>query len=728
VGNSPSTEIGRLPEKDGSPVVARSGVTDDRNRVLKHGETFAVFDHCGDVKRGGLNEEGIYHLGTRHLSELLLHVDGDRAFFLSSTLSTEDGHLSVALTNHDIVAEGRVITPLGTLQIASTKLLHDATCYQRLMLKNYGREPLATVVTLHFAADFADIFEVRGMTRKARGHAAAAEVTEKNVVLGYRGLDGVERRTVCDFEPAPTRLAERSAEWCVELLPGEQIDLYVTIACDRNGDHPGAVEFREAAERGQRRYETSVFRLGGLQTSNSQVDAWVSRATSDLQMMTTDLPTGPYPYAGVPWFNTPFGRDGLVTALECLWWAPDLTRGVLRFLASTQAKELIPEEDAEPGKILHETRNGEMAALKEMPFARYYGSADATPLFVSLLHAYYVRTADRALVEELWPNAEAALDWIERYGDRDGDGFVEYQRNTPAGLVHHGWKDSDDAVFHADGTSAEGPYAVCEVQAYVYAALRAGWKLAVLLGLDAQSKLFALRAEALRRRFGTAFWCEELATYAIALDGSKQQCRIRSSNAGQCLFTGIVPSGRAQRVARTLLSPPSFSGWGVRTLADSEARYSPMGYHTGSVWPHDNALIALGLSRAGRNDLATRIFSALFDAGTHFDLQRMPELFCGFARERSASPVLYPVACAPQAWSAGSVFLLFRACLGLHIDAPRRTLTFRQPKLPPALDWIELRELRIGEATVDVLLESHENDVGVNVLRRDGPVRTIVEK
>jgi glycogen debranching enzyme len=712
----------------GPPVVARSSTTDDRNRVLKHGDTFAVFDHCGDMKIGGLDEEGLYHLGTRHLSELLLHLDGDRPFFLGSTLSREDGHLSVALTNHDMVVEGRVTSPLGTLQLAVTKLLWNATCYQRLKLKNYGRLPMVTVVTSVFAADFADIFEVRGMTRKARGRKLEPQVDRRRVVLGYRGLDDVERRTVLSFDPAPTELSATMALSRVMLAPGEELELSASIACEKEDRHVRVLHFDLARETSKSEVLRTAPRVDPLDTSNSQVDAWVGRAAADLRMMTTELPTGPFPYAGVPWFNTPFGRDGIVTALECLWFAPEIARGVLRFLASTQATELIPEQDAEPGKILHETRSGEMAALKEMPFGRYYGSVDGTPLFVVLLHEYYQRTADRALVEELWPNAEAALLWLDRYGDRDGDGLLEYQRLTGTGLVHQAWKDSDDAVFHRDGSLAEGPFAVCEVQAYAYAARRAGAKLANVLGLSSVATELEARAESLRVTFEHQFWCEELSTYAIALDGGKRPCQVRSSNAGQCLFTGIVGAERAERVAEGLLDATSFSGWGIRTLAETESRYNPMGYHTGSVWPHDNALVALGLARHGLNRLALPVFSGLFEAGTFFDLNRMPELFCGFAREPGAAPVLYPVACSPQAWAAGSVFLLFQACLGLEIDAPRRTLRFRQPALPTAVDWVQIRDLVVGEATVDVLLERHESDVGVNVLRREGTLRIVVEK
>jgi len=712
----------------GSPVLARSGITDDRNRVLKHADTFAVFDHRGDVKSGGLDEEGLYHRGTRHLSQLVLQLDGDRPFFLSSTSSRESGQLSVALTNHDRLEGGRVVTPLGTLQLSFTRFLFDATLYQRLRLKNYGLERIEPELALIFAGDFADIFEVRGMTRAARGRDLLPEVGTDQVVFAYQGLDDVLRRTVLKFDPGPSALTASSALLRLCLEPGEERELSVTIACEVGRQQQSVVAFASARDLARRALELTPPRPSPVETSNSQANAWVNRAVSDLRMMTTELPTGPYPYAGVPWFNTPFGRDGIITALECLWWAPELAKGVLRYLASTQATEVVPEEDAEPGKILHEIRNGEMAALKEMPFGRYYGSVDATPLFVVLLDEYYQRTADRALVDELWPHAEAALTWIETYGDRDGDGFVEYHRQRPTGLLHQAWKDSDDAVFHANGELAEGPIAACEVQGYVYAALRAGMKLGMLLGLEPRAKELARRADKLRRRFDRAFWCEELGTYAIALDGRKRACRVRSSNAGQCLFSGLVSPERAAELSRTLLAAHSFSGWGIRTLSEGMPRYNPMGYHTGSVWPHDNALIALGLSRMGYNDLTLSIFSGLLDAGTHFDLERMPELFCGFEREPSAGPVLYPVACAPQAWSAASVFLLFQACLGLAIDAPRRTLRLSQPRLPPGIDWIEIRDLSVGEASLDVLFERHADDVGVNVLRREGSVRTIVEK
>jgi glycogen debranching enzyme len=445
-------------------------------------------------------------------------------------------------------------------------------------------------------------------------------------------------------------------------------------------------------------------------------------------MMTTDLPTGPYPYAGVPWFNTPFGRDGIITALECLWFRPELARGVLQYLAATQATEGIASQDAEPGKVLHETRNGEMAALGEMPFRRYYGSADATPLFVLLAGAYHERTADRPFAESIWPHVEAALAWIDEYGDRDGDGFVEYERRALDGLVHQGWKYSDDAVSHADGTLADGPIALCEVQSYVYAARRAGAVLATALGFPGRAEALRRQAEALRERFEAAFWCEELGTYALALDGDKRPCRVRASNAGHCLFGGIAAPGRAERVARGLASAGLFSGWGIRTLAATEERFNPMGYHNGAVWPHDNALVAYGAARYGLKDLTAAVLAGLFAAGTYFDLNRMPELFCGFDREPGEGPVPYPVACAPQAWAAGSVYLLLQGCLGLVVDGAGRQVWLHRPRLPAFVPELRITNLEVAGAIVDLLLIRHEDDVSVKVARRAGEITVVVAR
>lgn len=711
-----------------SHILAASSLADERTRVLKHGDTFAVFDHYGDIKPGGLGEEGLYHEGTRYLSCLLLELEENRPFFLNSTVRDENDQLAVALTNPDLLRDSQVRIPLGTLHIAAKKFLWRGVCYQQLRIKNHGLAPLATTLALHFAADFADIFEVRGMKRKARGDKLRPEVASNRVLLGYRGLDGDTRRTRIEFTPNPSALTASLARFDLSLKPQQEVAFDITIACERSDTLPQVLRFNDARQQAETDLERFHAWSCHLRTSNGQINAWINRAVADLHMMTTELPTGPYPYAGVPWFNTPFGRDGIITALECLWLRPSLARGVLAYLASTQATELIPEQDAAPGKILHETRNGEMAVLKEMPFGRYYGSVDATPLFVVLAGAYFQRTGDRTLVETLWPNIEAALLWMERHGDRDDDGFVEYHRQSADGLLHQSWRDSDDAVFHADGSLAQGPIALCEVQGYAYAALKAGATLATVLGQPKRASQLAHQAEDLQKRFEQAFWCEDQSTYALALDGDKEPCQVRASNAGQCLFTGIAGAERAWRVARTLLSPEFYSGWGIRTIAASEVRYNPMAYHNGSIWPHDNALIAHGLARYGLGEMALQVLTGMFEAGLFFDLHRMPELFCGFPQNAGEGPVLYPVACAPQAWSAASVFLLIQACLGLEIDGPGGRICFTRPRLPASLGELRIHNLEVAGATVDLLLTRYHDDVGVNVLRREGEVEITVVK
>jgi glycogen debranching enzyme len=719
---------GTAPPTAAYHILAACGVADERTRVLKHGDTFAVFDCYGDMKPGGLGEEGLYHEGTRFLSCLVLELEGGRPFFLSSTVRDENDQLAVALTNPDLLRDGQVWLPLGTLHLALKKFLWRGVCYQQLQVKNYAPGPVETAIFLHFEADFADIFEIRGMKRKAHGQRLAPEVTADRVALGYRGLDGMVRRTLIRFEPRPASLTASTVRLDVSLAPRQETAFFVSIACQRAAAVAAPMPFDEARCEAQTDLERYSAWSCHVRTSNGLVNAWINRAASDLRMMTTELPTGPYPYAGVPWFNTPFGRDGIITALECLWLRPGLARGVLAYLAATQATEVVPEQDAEPGKILHETRNGEMAALKEMPFGRYYGSVDATPLFVVLAGAYYERTGDRKFVEALWPSVEAALGWIDRYGDLGWDGFVAYRRQSVNGLLHQGWKDSDDAIFHADGSAAQGPIALCEVQGYVYAARQAGAALAALMGQVQRAAELTRQAQQLQQRFEQAFWCEELSSYALALDGDQQPCRVRTSNAGHCLFTGIAAPEHAERVAGTLLSPESFSGWGVRTVAASESRYNPMSYHMGSVWPHDNALIAQGLARYGMTDKALQIWSGLFAAGMYFELHRMPELFCGFSQDAGEGPVLYPVACAPQAWSAASVFLLLQACLGLEISAPQARISFVRPQLPASLGELRIHNLELAGATVDLLLVRHADDVGVNVLRREGDVQIVVMK
>ena len=717
--------------RDAFYIRSSSSRIDVRTRVLKQGDTFAVFDRFGDIDTFGTGELGMYYQDTRFLSRLTLKLGKDRPLLLSSTVREDNAVLAVDATNPDVCRNGETVVPRGTVHIFRSKILWKRTCQERLRIHNFGRVPMDFSFSLEFDADFADIFELRGMTRERRGRRLETKIRQDEVVLVYEGLDRRSRRTRIVFDPLPTRLSESAANYQIRLEPGEDASYRWVIACEVDADSRAQIKpcYEEVVQEAASAAESAHARQPLIFTSNEQFNDWLNRSFADLEMMRTETPYGPYPYAGVPWFSTEFGRDGIITALQCMWFDPSLARGVLAYLAATQADAENPEQDAQPGKILHETRAGEMAVLGEIPFKRYYGTIDATPLFIMLAGAYYRHTGDRVFVESIWPNVERALAWIDYYGDIDGDGFVEYTRRSKLGLIHQGWKDSHDAVFHADGTSAEGPIALCEVQGYVYAAKLAAAELAELLGDPARARDLSKQAKTLFRRFDESFWCDELSTYALALDGRKQPCRVRTSNAGHCLFAGIASAEHARRVAATLTHETSFSGWGIRTVATSEARYNPMSYHNGSVWPHDNSLIAAGFARYDLKESAAIVLAGLLDASLFFDLHRLPELFCGFPRRPGEAPTLYPVACAPQSWASASVFLLLKACLGLSVSASERRLTFSKPILPRFLQQVTIRGLKVADGRADLLLTRHdEGDVGVNVLRREGALDVVVLK
>jgi glycogen debranching enzyme len=708
-------------------IAASATLQERRTRTLKHGDTFVVFDQRGDIGGEPGNSEGLYHRDTRILSQFQLLLEESRPLLLSSMTQDDNAVFSADLSNPDLLIDGHIALRREQLHMHRMKFVWNGNCHERLSVRNFSDHTLHVRLAFRFAADFADLFEVRGEKRAAHGASFAELESDRGVMLRYVGLDEITRTTRLNFDPAPKVLATGRAAYELALKPRETRRIFVRygVSDEAAAEWTGRTFYRQMRAARHALRESSA-RAASVDSSNSVFNEIVRRSVSDLYMLVTDTPQGHYPYAGTPWFSTPFGRDGIITALMTLWLDPSIARGVLNFLASTQATASEPERDAEPGKILHEMRHGEMANLREVPFGRYYGSVDSTPLFVLLLGEYFVRTGDLQTVRTLWPHAEAALRWIDTYGDRDGDGFVEYYRQTKEGLANQGWKDSHDAIFHSDGRTAEGPIALCEVQAYVYGAKRHGALLAGALGHHAMSAALQAQAVALRTRFEEKFWCEELSVYALALDGAKQPCRVVSSNSGQVLLTGIASAERAQRVCERLLQPDIFSGWGIRTIAMSEHRYNPMSYHNGSVWPHDNGLIAMGMARYGRKQAAAQVFGALVDAASYMDLRRLPELFCGFVRRQRNAPTQYPVACSPQAWASATTLCLLQATLGLELFDGSREVAFFRPVLPAFIDHVHLRNLRLRDGSVDVILHRYGDGVGATVTRRDGDVVVVV--
>jgi glycogen debranching enzyme len=707
-------------------IAAGSSPSDERTRVLKYGKCFAVFNRFGDMEPLGLGENGIFFRGTRHLSELVLSVWDTRPLLLSSTVKSDNSAFIADLTNVDVREHGQLSVPRGTIHIVRSRFLWHDVAYEELKIFNYGLEPVRVPLCLSFAADFADIFEVRGVRRDQRGRRLEDRISRHSILITYEGLDRAQRQTLIACDPAPSQITPSEIQFEAAIRPGQSSFFHFSIACDPAAQR-GSIGYARAMAGAETELKAASANFCDISSSNDRLSRWVRRSMADVEMMIRGNPETNYPYAGVPWFSTVFGRDGIITALEMLWIAPRIAKGVLQFLSSTQATETELQSEAQPGKILHETRRGEMANLGEVPFGRYYGSIDSTPLFLILAGAYLNYSGDQEFIDNLRPHIDLALEWIDRYGDIDGDGFIEYARHGDKGLVQQGWKDSNDSVFHADGTIADPPIALCEVQGYVYAAKVAAAKIYGTWGDHQREAGLNREAADLQQRFEQAFWCEDLSTYALALDGNKNQCRVRSSNPGHCLFSGIASKDRASLVAHTLVSADFFSGWGIRTVGCHESRYNPLSYHNGSVWPHDNALIAAGMGKYGFREFAGRILMNQLDLSGAVELHRLPELFCGVDRRPGQGPTLYPVACSPQAWAAGAVFLLLQACLGISVDAKHKRVLFDRPYLPEGIRQLSIRDLWVDDCRISIFLERNSGPVRTEIIEKQGDVAVIVK-
>lgn len=740
--------------------------------VLKHGNLYLLSDAFGDIHPDSRGL-GLYELDTRVLSCAILRVNGVRPTLLSGqTAANHLGTLQFTTPelHRDLAIKQDTEEALGRRAIAIMRRRWIAGGLgERIEVTNYSARPQEVVLDLELDADGADIFEVRGRVRPRRGTFEPTLAGPERIVFTYDGLDGLRRRTVVSCSPAQVdpsaevpgsdddRGGEGSvrARWRLTIEPGGRGEIHWQVAAEveptpggeslrraskpfgagtaasESADVPPPLGGQAIGEPGEAAaaYEAWTGDCARIRSDGELLDLAIRRGIADLRLLRNDGPRPGEHYlaAGVPWFTTLFGRDSLITALQVLPFMPAVAREILSVLADWQATEDDPERDMEPGKILHELRVGELARTGELPHRPYYGSVDATPLWLILLDETYRWTGDLELVRRLWPNARAALDWIDRFGDRDGDGFVEYERRSDQGLVNQGWKDSGDSVRHRDGSVARAPIALVEVQGYVYDAKRRMAGLARRLGDAALAARLDADADALAARFDAAFWMPDAGFYAMALDGEKRQVGAIASNAGHCLWSGIVPPERVDALVERLLDAAMDSGWGIRTYASGQPGFNPVGYHTGSVWPHDNALIAAGMKRVGRHDAADRVASRLFEAAQRSPDFRLPELYCGFDRGLAEVPVPYPVACSPQAWSAATPLSLLQTMLGMHADAANDRLELDRPHLPSWLGKVTVHELRVGGRTVDLLFHRWRGaTTSAEVLRREGDLELVI--
>jgi glycogen debranching enzyme len=699
--------------------------------VLKHDRLFLLVNGHGDIAPPGRCGLGLFHDDTRILSHYALTFVGGPP----SLLSTQVPHIfsaQVDLAATDLQFGGTAWDTRNSVHIRREVFLGD-TLLERVTLASYRPVPIDYWMELSVGCDFADIFEVRGWQRPERGQFYAPRTGERSITFAYRGRDGELIGSTVRFREPPSRLHARGAGWEMRLEPGRthvlEWEVVPGFADEDEGPWEGG---GKSVERRRTEMEAlcDAWRDGcsAWRTDVEEFDTTLSSAVDDLRALHVSVDGEAVISAGIPWYSTVFGRDSIITSLQTLPLNPRIAVDTLRYLARHQGEREDPFTEEQPGRIMHELRRGEMARAREIPHLPYYGTIDATPLWLVLLHETWRWTGDGELVRQLLPHAERALRWIDEWGDPDGDGFVEYARTSEKGLVNQGWKDSGDGVPFPDGSLPEPPIALVEVQGYVYDAKRRMALLFDAFGRPDEAERLRREAEALREAIIRHFWLPELGTFALALDGDKRPLATATTNAAHLLWSRVPGQEHADRMARQLLSPEMFSGWGIRTLSAAHPVFNPMSYHDGSVWPHDNAIVALGLALYGHTRAALPVLTALHETAPHMPSHRLPELFCGMQRAHGMRPVLYPVSCSPQAWASGSLFMLLQAVLGILPDAPAGVLHVRAPLLPRFLRKLELRGLRVGGSRVDLQFRRHRHRTLANLLAVEGePLRVVIE-
>ncbi len=717
------------------PRLAYPGLHLENTEILAliRGKTFLAANQTGDVMPPGHPHVGLFRDDTRYLSRLELRINGHSPIVLSS--NTEGSYVTrVEMTVKGAVHAQGLDFPVNTVYARREQVLEEETLYDLLRLQSFYTEPVRLRIDATYGADFMDIFQVRGIVRGKSGRYYEPVTTGNRIIFIYQGLDDLVRSTTISFDPLPTTISGETASWDIELAPFCTTQIICTVVPQPDGkDMASAAEVIEISpapaagdnldatlRRLEHELESWQQECTRFRSDNDIFDAMLSTASRDFHALQIRHSGSRAIAAGVPWFATLFGRDSLIASYETLILNPTLARGTLRILAACQGQVRSDERDEDPGKVLHELRSGEMTATGEVAFGRNYGSVDATPLFVILLSEYFRWTGDMEFLREMEPHLNAAIDWLLNYGDLDGDGLIEFCRRSPKGLFNQGWKDSGEANLHADGRIAQPPIALVEVQGYTTDAYARASVLFRALESDQKAAAMIQRSHELRRLLDRAFWMPEKNYYAMALDRDKQQLKVMASNPGHLLFANAIDVTRAAQVVKGLMGSGLNAGWGIRTLSKDELTYNPMSYHRGSIWPHDNALIAYGMATYGFFEESSQICRSLYEAALHFREHRLPELFCGIQGSRRDEPVHYPVSCSPQAWASGAMFLMLTALLGIQVNAAGNEVKIVNPHLPEFLNQLAVDGLQVGASRVWLEFLRQGQRTFCNVRRREG--------
>ncbi|MGD6802327.1 amylo-alpha-1,6-glucosidase [Rossellomorea aquimaris] len=684
-------------------------------RVIKENNLFFLTDEKGDIVENHSYGLGLYMKDTRYLSKFNLKINGEEPILLHSD-GSENYMAKILMTNPHQEKDGGLILWRESVEIERTRFIYDDILYETVTAKNYYPKPVSFELSAHFDVDFKDMFIVRGFQTGKVGSRRGQRIKGEQIDFLYEGADEIKRTTSVKWDMPAEKATEQGDVSFLLSLGHEESKSITFMVAPKEGEENNPVQLPpgEALEKLKASYTEWENGMTSVKTDYLPLQRLVDRGTDDLRVLLTDIGYGRFPVAGLPWFGVPFGRDSLIAALQMLAFQPEVAKGTLLTMASLQGTKVDPWRDEQPGKIMHEIRYGELANTGQIPFTPYYGTIDATPLFLVLLTEYVKWTNDLDTFHRLEDNVRRALQWIDEYGDRDGDLFVEYHQEAEKGIANQGWKDSGDSIVHRNGDYAKTPIALSEVQGYVYQAKQGIASIYKKLGQTEKSEALLEQAGRLKEKFEKEFWMEDQQFYAIALDQDKNQVGTITSNPGHVLFSEMLSEERSIKVSETLTSEKMFSGYGIRTMGKGEAGYNPMSYHDGSIWPHDNSMILLGMNRLGLQSHAKKVIEGLIKAAAHFEYDRLPELFCGY-EDKIGKAVKYPVACSPQAWAAGTPLVFVQGLLGMNPDSAENRVTIN-PFLLDGMNELTVRSMRIGEGILSLRITRDVSGIKTEVL------------